>query len=168
MNKLITTKELCSWLGIGKTTANKWRRMGLPYIQNGSHSIRYDKNEVTTWMQTQNIATSIPVDKTFHDDINKSLKDAVETMMKYNQMSNKDFLLKTLENKDIENTEKTIDELTNKIKGFMMHGTGQVVDRIMLMETVMNKYFEVFNKYKFYNKLNFDNFQLFFSEPLSC
>lgn len=48
--ELITTKELCEWLKIAKSTASKWRGEGLPYIGK-ERSYRYTKSEVLKWLE---------------------------------------------------------------------------------------------------------------------
>ncbi|MBY8992864.1 MAG: helix-turn-helix domain-containing protein, partial [Candidatus Lokiarchaeota archaeon] len=134
MNELISTKELCKWLSISPNTANNWRRLGIPYVQNGSHSIKYNKNEVRKWMLTQNIATNIPKNET--GSVNDQLADSIMPILHMAGLSKEDFLLKTLKNKDLNNTEATIEELVSKLQGFLISGTGAIVDNVRLMDTM--------------------------------
>lgn len=51
--ELITTKELCEWLKIGRTTANRWKNdNGMPYIGMG-RTLRYKKSDVLKWLEDQ-------------------------------------------------------------------------------------------------------------------
>jgi len=50
--KLMTTKELCEWLRIGKATASRWRYQGMPYTGR-ERSLRYDREEVQRWLEEQ-------------------------------------------------------------------------------------------------------------------
>lgn len=134
MNELISTKELCKWLNISPNTANNWRRLGVPYVRNGSHSIKYNKNEVRKWMLTQNIATNIPKDE--NKSVNEGLADSIMPILHIAGLSKEDFLLKTLKNKDINNTDATIEELVSKLQSFLISGTGTIVDNVRLIDTM--------------------------------
>lgn len=48
--KLLTIEELCEWLQIGRATAWRWRKEGLPSIQYGK-TVRFDKAEVLEWLK---------------------------------------------------------------------------------------------------------------------
>jgi len=50
----ITTEELCKWLKISKTTANTWRRRGLPFVRVGN-AVRYEKIKVKKWLEESKI-----------------------------------------------------------------------------------------------------------------
>ena len=51
--ELITTKELCEWLKIAKSTASRWRNEGMPYIGKSS-ALRYKKSELLKWLDEKN------------------------------------------------------------------------------------------------------------------
>lgn len=50
--EFITTKELCEWLKISKSTASNWRKQGMPYYGK-DRSLRYKKSEVNRWLDMQ-------------------------------------------------------------------------------------------------------------------
>lgn len=50
MEKLLTEKELCEFLGLGRTTLYRLRKKGLPFVSVG-RQIRYDKEEVLKWLE---------------------------------------------------------------------------------------------------------------------
>lgn len=50
--KLITTKELCEWQRISKSTVFRWRVEGMPYYGT-DRSLRYKKSEVTKWLENK-------------------------------------------------------------------------------------------------------------------
>jgi len=49
---LMTTKEVCDWLRISRTTIGNWRQRGLPFTGVG-HALRYRKSEVEKWLKEQ-------------------------------------------------------------------------------------------------------------------
>lgn len=51
--KLLTEKELCQWLQIGRATAWRWRKEGMPYLKRGN-IIRFDKDKVQEWLEKKN------------------------------------------------------------------------------------------------------------------
>lgn len=50
--ELITTKELCKWLKISRSTASNWRKQGMPYYGK-DRSLRYKRSEVQNWLKKQ-------------------------------------------------------------------------------------------------------------------
>jgi predicted DNA-binding transcriptional regulator AlpA len=50
--KYITTKELCDWLRISRSTATLWRKQGMPYFGK-DRSLRYKKSEIEKWLNEQ-------------------------------------------------------------------------------------------------------------------
>ncbi len=48
--ELLTTPELCKWLKIGRGTAWRWRKDGMPYMGQGK-SLRYEKDAVKKWLE---------------------------------------------------------------------------------------------------------------------
>lgn len=49
-DEILTTRELCEWLKVGRSTVLNWRRQGLPYFGQGK-SLRYKKSEVLEWLE---------------------------------------------------------------------------------------------------------------------
>ena len=54
MAEWISEEELCKWLNIGRTTAWRWRKEGMPYIGK-SKSIRYNQKEIEEWLKNRNL-----------------------------------------------------------------------------------------------------------------
>jgi excisionase family DNA binding protein len=52
MDNFITTKELCEYLKVTKTTIERWRKEGLPFSQIG-RGIRFKLDEVMQWVEDQ-------------------------------------------------------------------------------------------------------------------
>lgn len=50
MAKLITIKELQETYSISRSTIDRWRKEGLPYVKVG-RGVRFDENEVILWIQ---------------------------------------------------------------------------------------------------------------------
>lgn len=50
MNNLMTQKELCDWLKISKTTAERWRKEGMPYCKLSERSLRFNVDDVNKWI----------------------------------------------------------------------------------------------------------------------
>ena len=50
MGKMLNQKELCEWLKISRSTAERWRKEGMPFIKIGGRSIRFETDQVTEWM----------------------------------------------------------------------------------------------------------------------
>lgn len=56
LDDLITTKQLCEWLGISENTAYNYRKIqGLPFLQLTRKTIKYDKDEVRKWLKEKGI-----------------------------------------------------------------------------------------------------------------
>ena len=51
--ELLTVKELCKWLKISRSTADRWRNEGMPFIKH-SKSVRFDKDKVQEWLERKN------------------------------------------------------------------------------------------------------------------
>jgi predicted DNA-binding transcriptional regulator AlpA len=49
-HEIITTAELCQWLGISQWIAYRWRKEGMPYLQRG-RIVRYVKGKVQEWVK---------------------------------------------------------------------------------------------------------------------
>lgn len=47
---LITTKELMEYLKITKTTIDRWRKIGLPFLRIGRH-VRFNLDDVMAWIE---------------------------------------------------------------------------------------------------------------------
>lgn len=47
---LVTTKDLTEYLQITKTTIDRWRKKGMPFLQIGRH-IRFKLPEVMAWIE---------------------------------------------------------------------------------------------------------------------
>jgi excisionase family DNA binding protein len=52
---LLTTEELAQMLKVSTRTLIRWRKEGLPHIQVGYRTIRYDLNEVMKWIENREI-----------------------------------------------------------------------------------------------------------------
>ncbi|MCL5779611.1 MAG: helix-turn-helix domain-containing protein [Firmicutes bacterium] len=51
--KVLTTAELCQWLGISSWMALKWRKGGMPFLQKG-RIVRYYEGDVREWLDKNN------------------------------------------------------------------------------------------------------------------
>lgn len=58
MNRFLTQQELCNELRVEKVTLWKLRKLGMPYIRLGKRLIRYDYNEVISWIDKFSISSS--------------------------------------------------------------------------------------------------------------
>lgn len=50
--ELLTTKDLCEWIKVAKSTITRWRRAGMPYYGK-TRAYRYKKSEVLEWLKKQ-------------------------------------------------------------------------------------------------------------------
>jgi len=48
--ELLTVEELCRWLKISRSTADRWRKEGMPFIKQ-SRLVRFDREEVLKWLK---------------------------------------------------------------------------------------------------------------------
>lgn len=46
----LTVNQLCDWLKISRTTVERWRKQGLPFIK-VDKLIRFNKDEVEQWLK---------------------------------------------------------------------------------------------------------------------
>ncbi len=46
----MTVKQLCDWLKVSRTTVDKWRRKGMPFIKE-EKLVRFNKDEVEQWLK---------------------------------------------------------------------------------------------------------------------
>lgn len=46
----MTVEEVCKWLKIGKTTVERWRKKGMPFIK-VDKLVRFNKDEVEQWLK---------------------------------------------------------------------------------------------------------------------
>ena len=53
MSKLLTNKELSELFKISRMTLNRWRGLGMPFINIGK-SIRFELEEVEKWIKDNN------------------------------------------------------------------------------------------------------------------
>lgn len=51
MPEYITIEDLMQVLKIGRTTVNRWRKEGMPYIKIG-RGVRFVLNDVMNWIET--------------------------------------------------------------------------------------------------------------------
>jgi len=51
--KLLTERELCQWLQIGRATAWRWRKEGMPFLKHGK-SLRFEKEKIRQWLEKKN------------------------------------------------------------------------------------------------------------------
>lgn len=56
--KLLTEKELCVFLCVGRTTIWRWRKEGMPFIK-AKKSVRFDKAKVLKWLNRQRISNEV-------------------------------------------------------------------------------------------------------------
>lgn len=49
--KLITTKELCDYLNLSRTTIERYREEGMPYKIIGPRNVRFEKSKVLEWLE---------------------------------------------------------------------------------------------------------------------
>jgi len=49
MGDYLTEGQLCEWLKIGRSTAVRWRKEGMPFTKIVK-AIRYDKDKVQEWL----------------------------------------------------------------------------------------------------------------------
>jgi len=52
--ELVTIKQLADYYKVSSRTIERWKEIGLPFIQVGTRSIRYDFNEVNDWVKQHN------------------------------------------------------------------------------------------------------------------
>ncbi len=52
-NELLTVEELCRWLKISRSTADRWRKEGMPFSKK-KRLVRFDKEEVLEWLKEKN------------------------------------------------------------------------------------------------------------------
>ena len=50
MENLMTTQELMDYLKISRTTIDRWRKEGMPYLSL-SKAIRFEREEVLKWIK---------------------------------------------------------------------------------------------------------------------
>ncbi|CAJ0879315.1 hypothetical protein AMST5_03048 [freshwater sediment metagenome] len=52
---LLSEKQLCEWIGIGRATAVRWRHAGLGprFIHLGARRLAYRKSDVEQWLATR-------------------------------------------------------------------------------------------------------------------
>lgn len=48
--EILTVSELCKLLKISRTTADRWRKEGMPFIKH-SKSVRFNNVEVLKWLK---------------------------------------------------------------------------------------------------------------------
>jgi len=49
-DELLTVGDLCRWLKISRSTVDRWRKDGLPYIKT-ERLIRFNRKEVEKWLK---------------------------------------------------------------------------------------------------------------------
>lgn len=50
--KFLTTDELCELFKVSRSTVERWRKAGMPYIKQGK-LVRFDKEEVLKWFKEE-------------------------------------------------------------------------------------------------------------------
>jgi len=50
LEKMLTAKEMCEWLGITRVTLKKWCEKGLPFYR-ADKLLRFDAKEVKGWLR---------------------------------------------------------------------------------------------------------------------
>jgi len=50
LEKMLTAKEMCEWLGITRVTLKKWCEKGLP-VYRGDKLLRFDVEEAKDWLR---------------------------------------------------------------------------------------------------------------------
>ena len=62
MNATLTKEEIAKLLQVSQRTIDSLRQKGLPYFNVG-RSVRFDKDDVVTWLRRQSITTETEGDK---------------------------------------------------------------------------------------------------------
>lgn len=50
--EILTQQELCKWLKISRSTAERWRKEGMPFYKTG-RLVRFNKAEIIEWLKTK-------------------------------------------------------------------------------------------------------------------
>jgi excisionase family DNA binding protein len=54
VDKMLTAKEVCEWLGISRVTLKSWcDNKGMPFYKAGK-LLRFDPDEIKEWMRNKN------------------------------------------------------------------------------------------------------------------
>jgi len=51
-NEYITTEELCRWLRVSRSTIERWRKLGMPFIKK-ERAVRYNKRKIQEWLESE-------------------------------------------------------------------------------------------------------------------
>lgn len=71
IEELVTEKELCEWLKVSRSSMNKLRKHGLPYIK-VLNMIRYSKDDVQEWMTSnRQLVETVEKEDTSYDQSSK-------------------------------------------------------------------------------------------------
>lgn len=52
--KLITVQQLCELVQVSRSTVDRWRNQGLPYIKIG-RGIRFEENTALEWIKNKDL-----------------------------------------------------------------------------------------------------------------